>query len=153
MQGSKSRSLSKIRAQIRNGVNISHILHVRVSNEPENKVYALTIRREIGKRLLNIPHLFLILHNGDTLNVSITWTMPNAGTMSAFYYGVNLPYIDEVIGAHSRIMLSSICSAIRNLHPEFGSQWGISYLVSKPLALLSAIPQVDIDYEIQAAVA
>lgn len=144
-RGLQSRRLIEIRDQLRNGVNISHILNVKVSNEPDNKADASTIRKEIKRRIWNVPHLFPVPHNGEILNVSIRWIMPDAGAISAYYYGVSLPYIDEVIGAHSRIMLSSICNAIRHLHPEFGNVWGIAYLVTKPLALLRAMPQPDVD--------
>lgn len=70
--------------------------------------------------------------------------MPDAGTMSAYYYAINLPYIDEIVGRHTRQMLSVVCNAIRGQHPEYGQAWGIAYLVTKPLALLQAMPQEDL---------
>ena len=143
--GLQSRSLIEITDLLRRGVNISHILKVKVSNEPDNKADAFTIRKEIKRRIWNVPHWFPVPHNGGMLSVSITWVKPNDRTMSELFYGVNLPYIDEVIGVHSQIMLSSICKAIRNLYPEFGNVWGIAYLVTKPLVLVRAMPQPDLD--------
>jgi len=57
----QSRRISKIRDQLRNGVNISHILNVKVSNELDNKADATTIRKEIKNRIWNVPNLFLFL--------------------------------------------------------------------------------------------
>jgi hypothetical protein len=143
-QGLQSRRLVEIRNHIRAGTNISHILNVKVSNQPENRIYAGRIRREIRDRLYNIQHLINVNHNNAPLPVAITWTMTDVGVSSAYYYAVNLPYIDAIIGRHTLSMLTSICDAIRNLHPEFGGQWGIAYLVTKPLALMQAMAQDDI---------
>lgn len=144
MRGSQSRRLFEIRDQLRAGLNISHVLYVKVSDEPDNREHANAIRREIKSRIRNVEHQQIVQHNGGNLPVTIVWTMHDAGTMSAYYYAINLPCIDEIVGRHTRQMLSVVCNAIRGQHPEYGQAWGIAYLVTKPLALLQAMPQEDL---------
>lgn len=145
MRGSQSRGLIEIRDQLLLGVNISHVLNVKVSNKPALREYADAIRRELKTRIWNVQYTLDVIHNGHVLpNVSITWTMNDVGVMSAYYFAVHLPYIDEVIGNHTRLMLSHVCTSIRVLHPEYGNNWGLAYLVTKPLALFQAMPQLDV---------
>ena len=119
-------------------------LNVKVTNEPDNREHANAIRREIKNRIWNVQHQQIVQHNGGNLPVTIMWTMSNVGNRSAYYYAVTLPYIDEIVGRHTRLMLSEVFNAIRGQHPEYGQQWGIVYLVTKPLALLQAMPQEDL---------
>ena len=144
MRGSQPRWLIEIRNQLRAGLNISHVLKVKVSNEPDNREHANAIRRDIKSRIWNVENQQIVQHNNGNLPITIMWTMSDAGTMSAYYYAVNLPYIDEIVGKHTRQVLSVVCNAIRGQHPEYGQAWGIAYLVTKPLALLQAMSQEDL---------
>ena len=144
MRGKQSRHLIDIRDQLRAGVNISHILYVKVTNEPENKDLANAIREEMKRRIWNVVHLEIVVHNGGNLPVSITWTINNVGDMSAYYYAINLPYIDEIVCKHTQQMLSVVCNEILAAQPEYGQDWGIAYLVTKPLAVLQAMVQEDL---------
>lgn len=143
-RGNQSKRLVDIMNQITNGVLISHILNMRVSNEPQDPNEALQIRRMLKKAIWNVPNMHMIMHNGQPFPVGITWTMVNVGQTCAYYYAVNLPYSDSVVENHSRVMMNTIVNQIRQNHPEYGNDWGIAYLVTRPLALFQPIPAVPI---------
>lgn len=83
------RHLIEIRDQLRAGQNISHILNVKVTNEPDNREHANAIRREIKNRIWNVQHQQIVQHNGGNLPVTIMWTMLGTGaptTMRLLYH-------------------------------------------------------------------
>lgn len=142
--GSRSRRLVEIMNQITNGLLISHILNVKVSNEPQDPNQARQIRREIKQAIWNVQNMHYVMHNGQPFPVGITWTMVDAGQTCAYYYAVNLPYADSVVENHTRVMLNAIVNQIRQDHPAYGINWGIAYLVTRPLAIFQPIPAVPI---------
>lgn len=143
--GNQSRRLVQIMNQITNGLLVSHVLNVKVSNEPQDSNHARQIRREIKQQIWNVQNLHFVMHNGQPFPVGITWTMVDAGqTCPAYYYDVNLPYADSVVENHTRVMLNAIVNQIRQNHPQYGNHWGISYLVTRPLAIFQPIPAVPI---------
>lgn len=140
----QSRRLVEIRDLALQGTNISHLLNVMISNQTD---YADAFQSELKKRIFNIPHVLNVPHNGGMLqSVSITWLMNDTqATNDAYFYGVNLPYIDEVIGTHTRLMLTMVTRAIRKVHPEYGIDWSVTYSVTKPLTIKQAMPQIGIE--------
>eukprot|EP01031_Cornospumella_fuschlensis_P033704 gene33704-40776_t len=139
-----NRRLLQITNQITNGLLVSHILNVKVSNEPQDPNHARQIRREIKQQIWNVQNLHFVMHNGQPFPVGITWTMVDAGQTCACYYAVNLPYADSVVENHTRVMLNAIVNNIRQNHPQYGNHWGIAYLVTRPLAIFQPIPSVPI---------
>jgi hypothetical protein len=142
--GPQSRRLIEIRDQLNAGVNISHILNVKISNEPTNSAFALEIRRELKRQLWNVQRNEIVVHNNIHMPVMIRWEMNNPGNTCAYYYAIDLPYVDSVVASHTRLILWTICNSIRIAHPEFGNDWGIAYLVSKPLQYFLPIQQHNI---------
>ena len=136
-QGIQSRQLNEIRDQLNQNVLISHILNINVSFETQN---GEALRKELKNKICDVPLSENVDHNGSLFPVSIKWVMPNAGSTSAYYYAVNLPYVDSIVASHTKIVLGNICRSIRAMFPEFGLDWGITYLISKPLQYLAPIP-------------
>ncbi|RYG67349.1 hypothetical protein EON64_07650 [archaeon] len=137
-RGNQSRRVVEIAEQIANGVLISHILNIKVSNEPP-KTQAQAIRRRLKELIYNQQHLLQVMHNGQPFPVGITWTMNNVGRTCAYYYAVNLPYVDVIVENHTRLLLNGIMHQIRQDHPAAGNDWGLAYMVVKPLSLFQPI--------------
>jgi RNA-binding protein YhbY len=135
--GIQSRQLNEIRDQLNHNVLISHILNIKISLETQN---GDVLRKLIKKKICDVPLSENVDHNGSLFPVAIKWVMPNAGSTSAYYYAVNLPYVDSIVASHTKIALGNICDSIRAMYPEFGLDWGITYLISKPLQYLAPIP-------------
>ena len=145
-EGRQSRPLVQIRNLLQNGVRISHILNVKLSNEPLDNAHKSALRRALKQRLWNNPHIFTVNNEGNELpGVSITWQMENARATTAYYYAISVPYIDSIVAEHTRIMLSSICRDIREAHPEYGQEWGLAHLVSTPLMTFRPIVPVFVE--------
>ena len=144
-RGNQSKHLVEIVHQMAVGTMISHILNYRVSREPTNRAHALDIRRMLKSaiwRQQNFEQVITV--PGVTVNIPIMWTMPTAGRTCAYYYtDAGFTYSCAAIKKHTRMLLQRITSQIRALHPEYGTTWGLVYLVTR--ALDAAVLQAQID--------
>jgi hypothetical protein len=87
----------------------------------------------------------IVMYNQAPFTAVITWTMsgiPNRGGTSAYYFAVALPYVDEIVAEHTKLTIARIGNAIRQEHPLLGNDWGIAFLITKPLQYLMGIPVI-----------
>ena len=76
------------------------------------------------------------MFNHQQIPAVVTWDMPVVRFSSAYYYTAT--YLNDLaLAQHTCMALSTICTAIRQQHPEFGNDWEIVYLVTKPLDFLN----------------
>eukprot|EP00602_Paraphysomonas_sp_CaronLab_P008432 CAMPEP_0185027938 /NCGR_PEP_ID=MMETSP1103-20130426/13301_1 /TAXON_ID=36769 /ORGANISM="Paraphysomonas bandaiensis, Strain Caron Lab Isolate" /LENGTH=95 /DNA_ID=CAMNT_0027562143 /DNA_START=433 /DNA_END=720 /DNA_ORIENTATION=+ len=68
--------------------------------------------------------------------MTIRWEMPNVGNQCAYYFCVT-PFNDIAVAHHTKLAISSICDLIRAANPQFGVDWGVAYLLTKPLDFLN----------------
>jgi hypothetical protein len=126
----------QIRDSINNGVLITHILNVKVSVEPLDRNFSNQLRRKLKEHIWNVPLNHVVNFNGQNFSVIVTWVMPGAVSQTAYYYTASA-YNDIAVALHTRIALSTICNSIRVQNPQFGNDWAIAYLISKPLEFLN----------------
>jgi len=134
-KGNRSKHLVEIVQQTATGTMISHILNYKVSREPTNKAHALDIRRMLKSaiwRQQNFEQVVTI--PGVTVNFPIMWNMPTADQTCAYYYtDAGFTYSSSAIKKHTCMMLQRITRQIRAQRPEYGSTWGLAYLVTRTL--------------------
>jgi hypothetical protein len=134
--GVESRQLIHIRDSLNQGVLITHILNIKISNEPVDRNHARILRNLIKIGIHRVPLGQNILFNQQLVAAVVIWDMPGVTLSSAYYYTAT--YLNDLaLALHTRLALATICAAIRQHHPEFGNNWGISYLVTKPLDFLN----------------
>jgi hypothetical protein len=144
MRGNQSRHLIEIRDRLNGGVLITHILNIKLSNEPRNNTHSGQIRRMLKQGLWNIcvtQNVEFPPRSNIFMPMNVCWEMPNVGSHCAYYFCVS-PYNDISVAQHAKLTISSICDTIRRNHPEFGNDWGVAYLLSKPLDFLNQINPV-----------
>lgn len=60
------------------------------------------------------------------------WEMSTAGMTCAYYYTyAGTAYSDAAIEKHTHMMLLRITSQIRVQHPEYGTDWRLTYIVTR----------------------
>ncbi|KAJ3146573.1 hypothetical protein HDU86_008453 [Geranomyces michiganensis] len=139
MDGRQSFLLNDIKATLRNGGNVTHILKVKVSRQggPER---GNAIRQAIFQAIANIP----VMRQVNGIPVSITWRM--SVTSTSAYYHANVPlFTDLVVKRHTALLLQSI---LESLDARFDGVFaarisGLAFLVSKPLTREVAIADDD----------
>ena len=145
-RGNQSKHLVEISERIAAGTQISHILNYKLSHEPTNKAYASEIRKMLKSAVWeqqNFEQVETI--PGVAVNIPVMWRMPTAGTTCAYYYtNAGFTYSDSAIKKHTRMMLQRLTSQIRAHHPEYGTDWGLAYLVTRALdaAVLQEAPGI-----------
>ena len=134
-QGNQSKHLVEISERIAAGTPISHILNYRLSQEPTNKAHASDIRKILKTAVWeqqNFEQVETI--PGVCVSIPVLWRMPTAGSTCAYYYtDAGFTYSDSAIKKHTRMMLQRLTSQIRGFHPEYGTDWGLAYLVTRAL--------------------
>lgn len=134
--GFQSRQLIHIRDGLNEGLLITHILNIRVSNEPSNINHARSLRNLLKIAIYQVPWRQTIAFNQQAIPAMVTWVMPGVRHSSAYYYTAT--YLNDLaLAQHTRLALSGVCSSIRQQHPEFGDDWDIVYLITKPLEFLN----------------
>ncbi|KAJ3391833.1 hypothetical protein HDU92_008801 [Lobulomyces angularis] len=128
MNGKQSFLLNDIKQHIAKGGNVTHILNVKVSNQPENKGGS-RIRQLIFNRINNIP----ITINVDGTDVTVTWRS-NAVSSSAYYHSNNI-FIDTIVKKHTKLLLRTVLGVIDNaVGGVFANgTTGLAFIVTKPL--------------------
>jgi hypothetical protein len=135
MPGNQTRQILHIHDVIQRGEFITHILNIKVSNQPQEGTHATQLSHAIKNGLWNVhitQNIEFPPRSGEFIPVTIRWIMPGAGTSCAYYYCVT-QYNDFTVEEHVRLTISAICNRIRQDHREFGDEWGAAYLVTKPL--------------------
>jgi hypothetical protein len=147
--GSQSRQLIQIRDSLNQGVLITHILNIKVSNEPADRNHARLLKSLLKIFIWQVPLGQNIVFNHQQIAAVVTWVMPGVRHSSAYYYTAT--YLNDLaLAQHTRSALSAISNAIRQQHPEFGNQWGLAYLITKPLDFLNQQNIVHGDLEVDA---
>lgn len=134
--GVQSRQLIRIRDSLNQGVLITHILSIKVSNEPVDRSHARLLRNLLKISIWQVPLGQVIVFNQQQIPAIVTWVMPGVRSSTAYYYTAT--YLNDLaLAQHTRLALSVICDAIRQQHPEFGNAWEVAYLITKPLDFLN----------------
>ena len=130
--------IATISEKIASGALITHILSYQLRNEPEDKNHALQIRQILKERSWNC----FMIEQISTFPIPVTWTMDSAGPTCSYYYtDAGYIYSDTAICEHTKQMMKRLTNHIRVQHPEFGTSWTLSYLVTR--AVGSAILQLN----------
>ena len=139
-RGRQSNHLEEIRDAMNRGELITHVLNWRVSNEGTNAI-GTYIRRFVFASINTIPRAYT-MRNG--LVAVLTWQMPNT-TMSAYYYTAS-DYSDRVTAEHVKVMMINLVGLLKTdptwadfrAMPGYNDDWGITYLITRPLEYLPA---------------
>lgn len=135
-RGVQSRQLIEIRDRLNNGEVITHVLNIKVSDEPSNRTHAASLRNLLKREIWEIPLNQIVDFFGQQIPAVVTWTMPGVTNCSAYYFTAT--YLNDLaLARHTREALATICTRIRQQHPEFGNDWGIAYLITRPLDFLN----------------
>lgn len=129
MDGKQSFLLNDIKRTIRNGGNVTHILNIKISGEPNN-TRGTAIRRRIFQIIANNPRVEQV----QEFQVPISW-ITSAQNSSAYYHSNNPMFTDMVVKEHTKTMLRRI---INQIDSDFGNVFrngttGIAFMVTKPL--------------------
>jgi hypothetical protein len=135
MSDCQSKSLNLIKDAINRGQQITHILNVKITNEPNNHVG--TKIREFLYQMINGSAKTLTIN--DFPSITLTWLMPTS--KSSCYYYTNSIYNDYMTAEHTKNMLRSMINALKNdaafnslrTCNGYHSNWGISFFLTKPL--------------------
>lgn len=131
----QTKQILVIRNRIDRGLLITHILNVKISNQPTKKGDANRIRQLLKQRLWDndiTQNIEFPPASGEFIPITIKWVMPNAGSECAYYYCVT-HCNDLIVEEHVRLTIHAICNAIYQENRQFGTDWGAAYLLSKPL--------------------
>ena len=131
----QSKYVVEISEQIAAGSFISHVLNYEFSEEPDNKAHAAEIKDILRNSIWNIEvveHL-PVRPNADPIPIPIIWRTPatRSSSTSNYYTEAGFIYSDNAIRIHTRQMLQRLTNHIRATHPEFGTDWKLSYIVSR----------------------
>ena len=136
-KGHQSSQLIEIRDKLNKGILITHILHVQISDQPQDPKVASTLQRKIFLKLGNKPYRRHIIFNGQQIEVEMLWNVPGKNLRTSAYYYTSSYLSDIAVALHTKILLSEICNAIRAASGSLGNKWGIAYIISKPLEFLN----------------
>ena len=137
-QGYPCSQLIQIRNKLNEGVLITHILNVNISNQPDDPKSASKLRRKIFLRLYNKPSRRHIMFKGHKREVEVLWEVPEGNHWSSAYYYTSSIFLSDIaVALHTKILISEISNEIRAANASWGNQWSISYFIIKPLALLN----------------
>lgn len=132
----QSHPLILIRDALNQGVLITHILNIKVSNEPVDRNHARSLRNFLKVGIHRVPLGQNIVFNQQQVPAIVKWDMPGVRESSPYFYTAT--YLNDLaLAQHTRLALANICNTIRQHHPEFGNDWGIAYLITKPLDFLN----------------
>ncbi|TPX45976.1 hypothetical protein SeLEV6574_g03515 [Synchytrium endobioticum] len=128
MDGTQSFPLNAINRAIQEGRNITHILNLKVSNQP-NEAVGNRLRQAIFQHINNNPITKMV--NGTT--VIITWKSENVAT-SAYYYANIQLFTDVAVQEHTKQLFADL---LEQLDEQFGHifstrETGLAFLVTKP---------------------
>lgn len=140
-RGKQSHQLIRIRDLLGEGVQISHILNVNISNEPIEPAMATAVRTALTRQILNVQHTFSVPFGADNFPATLTWRMDGAGKSTAYYYLVLTPFNDVLIARHVKLMLTAVANAVRMQNAAAGHDWGLAYLISRPLSYDVHVPE------------
>lgn len=139
MTGQQSFLLNDIKNHLRHGGNVTHILNVKVSRQPDNET-RIAIRQSIFERIANRP----ICLNVNGIPVTVKWNT-SAKCSSAYYYADVPMFTDIVVKAHSKILLRNILNEIDEQFNQIFTEdtTGLALLVTRPLMREVAIKDED----------
>lgn len=128
MHGRRSFLLNDIKREIRNGRTVTHILNIKISNQP-NAETGNRIRQRIFQIIKGKP----ITKDIHGLSVAVTW-QTSATSRSAYYFSNNA-FIDTFVKRHTKKLLTDVISQIDE---EFGrifstGRTGLAFICTKPL--------------------
>ena len=129
MNGRQSFLLNDIKTHIRNGGNVTHILNVKVSNQPSAEI-GNQIREAVFRAIGNVLTNKVV--NGHI--IPITWRTA-AKTTSAYYHCDAGMFNDIAVKEHTKVLLRDVLIAMDD---EFGNIFTqgntvVAFLLSKPL--------------------
>jgi hypothetical protein len=143
LDGQQSMLLKDIKNVLRNGGNVTHILNVKVSHQPDNE-RGTAIRQAIFQQIANKP----VMKQVYGVPVMITWRTA-ARTSSAYYYA-NVPlFTDIVVRQHSEQLLRDVLATIDGQFDNIltNGATGLTFMVTKPLMREIAIYDEDEDVD------
>lgn len=143
---------------VRAGGNVTHILNIKISNQP-TAIIGTKIRQRIFNLINNVP----ITKKIYGMPVTITWRS-NATTSSSYYHADVLMFTDLVVKSHTKMLLLDLLGMLYvHLYPtripkiftkklvnleNFTTQTtGLALIVTKPLAREVALVYDDINIE------
>jgi hypothetical protein len=109
MRGNQSRHhFIEIRDdRLNSGVLITHIINVKISNQPQNGTHASQIRRILKQNIWNVNLMRNIEfppRSNNFIPMTIRWEMPNVGNQCAYYFCVTA-FNDIAVAHHNFIYL------------------------------------------------
>jgi hypothetical protein len=130
MNGRQSFLLNDIKNHIRQGGNVTHILYVKIANQPDNTI-GNAIRLAIFRRICGIP----ITRRVNGMNVTITWRSAAVQTSAYYHADVQGMLGDTAVKLHSMSLLRNILTVIDAQFENIftNGTTGVSFLVTKPL--------------------
>jgi hypothetical protein len=133
--GRQSRMLVTMNNLINQGVNITQILNVKVSNQV-NKATGDKIRQTIHRTIANAP----LTQPVGGMHVTITWH--TVTTKSSAYYYTIAPYVTDVaVTEHANQVFARLINTLKIQRPEwFAHNTGLAIIVTKPLTEARALP-------------
>lgn len=131
----KNVHITLLKETMNKGEIVTHVLNWKVFKQSNSIIDS--IRKIMYKLIVNVSHTSTIL--GAT-GVKMQWYWP-AGHPTTYYYYTNSMYSDRITKEHIKIMMLNVVKKIKQdaeyaelrNHSDYQSEWGISYLVTKPL--------------------
>lgn len=129
MNGRQSFLLNDIKTHIRNGGNVTHILNVKISNQPSAEI-SNRIREAVFRAIGNV--LINKVVNGHI--IPIMWRTA-ARTTSAYYHCDAGMFNDIAVKEHTKVLLRDVLMALDDQFANTFTQGitGVAFLLSRPL--------------------
>ena len=123
--------LNDIKNVLRQGGNVTHILNVRVSNQPDS-ITGDEIRKAIYREIANRPITHEV-HQG--VPVTITWRTSAKQTATSYHCDVDI-FGDRAVKLHTQALLQHVLIAIDDQFDNIFSnnRASVAFFVTKPLA-------------------
>ncbi|KAJ3262287.1 hypothetical protein HK103_002701 [Boothiomyces macroporosus] len=141
MNGKQPFLLNDIKNVLRQGGNVTHILNLKVSNQPDTAT-GDEIRKAIYRQIANRQ----LTHQVLGVAVTITWRTSAKQTSAYYHCDVAGLFGDRAVKLHTQVLLQHVLNAIDNQFNNIFStnRTGLSFIVTKPLA---RPPVPDFDFE------
>ena len=128
MNGKQSFLLNDIKREIENGGTVTHILNIKISNQPNSE-----IRNQIRQRIFRIIKGKTITKHINGRPVDVTWQ--TSATSSSAYYFSNNAFIDTLVQEHTQRLLRDVTDQIDAEFDNIFStgRTGLAFICTKPL--------------------
>ena len=114
---------------------MTHVLNYTISSSPLYLNQTRKIMRILTTNIRNSTNVLRVEVIPNLLvPISVTWNMQSDSDICAYYYSdAGYTYNDNAIQKHTRTLLEYFVTQIYLEYPEFGTKWGIAFVVSRIL--------------------